>query len=78
MDSHWIKILHGANGISKNDMDFIARDYYNMANQDPNIVGIIGYFWPSGFDLNGSIGARNLPIHVIEEYKQIGRNITGK
>lgn len=78
MDAHWIKNFHGSSGISKNDMDFIARDYYNMANQDTSVVGIIGYFWPSGFDFKNSIGARNLPEHILDEHKNIGKVITGK
>lgn len=78
MDAHWIKVLHGSSGISKNDMDFIARDYYNIANSDTSIIGILGYFWPSGFDINKSIGTRNLPSHVLNEHKKIGKSITGK
>jgi len=78
MDGHWIKLLHGTSGISKNDMDFIARDYYELANSDTTIIGILGYFWPSGFDVKKSIGTRNLPDHVLEEHQQIGRTITGK
>jgi hypothetical protein len=78
MDAHWIKILHGSSGISKNDMDFIARDYYNLANNDTNVIGILGYFWPSGFDIKKSVGARHLPDHVKEEHIKIGKAITGK
>ncbi|MBA2613064.1 MAG: hypothetical protein H0U95_13930 [Bacteroidetes bacterium] len=77
-DTHWIKILHGSAGISKNDMDFIAREYYKFANTDTSIVGILGYFWPSGFDKKGSTGARGLPNHVKKEYEKIGKAITGK
>lgn len=78
MDAHWIKILHGSSGISKGDMDFIARDYYNMANADTTIIGIIGYFWPSGFDVKKSVGTRHLPNNVLDEHKRIGKSITGK
>ena len=78
MDSHWIKILHGSSGISQSDMDVVARDYYHLANNDPSVAGIVGYFWPSGFDLTGSVGARNLPDNVKSEYSRIGRQITGK
>ncbi len=77
-DAHWIKILHGSAGISKNDMDVIAREYYKFANTDTCIAGILGYFWPSGFDRKGSIGARELPKHVKKEYEKIGKAITGK
>lgn len=78
MDAHWIKILHGSSGISKGDMDFIARDYYKIANSDTSIIGIIGYFWPSGFDVKKSIGTRHLPSNVLDEHKRIGKSITGK
>ena len=78
MDTHWMKNFHGSVGISKNDMDYIAREYYNMANSDTTVVGILGYFWPSGFDFKNSVGARHMPEHVIEEYELIGKTITGK
>ncbi|MCG8577361.1 MAG: hypothetical protein MI810_20940 [Flavobacteriales bacterium] len=78
MDAHWIKNFHGSSGIGKNDMDFIARDYYKMANTDTSIIGILNYFWPSGFDFKSSIGSRHLPKHVLDEHKMIGRTITGK
>ena len=78
MDSHWIKLFHGSGGIAKTDLDFIARDYYQMANADTSIIGILGYFWPSGFDIKGSTGARHLPVNVLEEYQNIGKVITGK
>ncbi len=78
MDAHWIKILHGSSGISKNDMDFIARDYYKFANSDTTIIGVLGYFWPSGFDIRNAVGARHLPNHVLDEHVRIGKSITGK
>ena len=78
MDAHWIEEIHGVYGINKLDMAGIARDYYEFANGDISIVGIIGYFWPSGFDLYNSVGARHLPTAVMEEYKSIGKAITGK
>jgi len=78
LDAHWIKILHGSSGISKVDMDFIARDYYNIANADTSIIGILGYFWPNGFDIKKSVGARSLPQNVLDEHQRIGKSITGK
>ncbi len=56
MDAHWIEFLHGNAGITENDMATIARDYYKIANSDTTIVGIIGNFWPSGLDVNSSVG----------------------
>lgn len=78
MDAHYIKDYHGALGVKEKKMDLVARDYYNLANADTMVVGILGYFWPNGFDIETSVGARNLPEHVREEHKRIGRAITGK
>jgi hypothetical protein len=78
MDAHWLKLFHGSAGISKKDMDVVARDYYNFANSDTTVVGLLGYFWPSGFDFKNSVGARNLPTEVKNEYVRIGKEITGK
>lgn len=78
MDSHWIDYFHGSAGIAMQDMDVIARDYYQMANTDTTVIGVLGYHWPSGFDLKRTIGARDLPMHVKEEYVNIGKHITGK
>ena len=78
MDAHWIKTFHGSSGISKGDLDFIARDYYNFANSDTTIIGVLSYFWPSGFDIKKSIGTRHLPSNVLDEHKRIGKSITGK
>lgn len=78
MDSHWIKVLHGSAGIAKQDMDVIARDYYNLANSDTTVIGIVGYFWPGNFEVKNSLGARNLPENVQKEYERIGKQITGK
>ena len=78
LDSHWLKLFHGSAGIAKEDMDVIAREYYNIANNDTSIIGMVGYFWPSEFDIKNSIGARNLPQNVKDEYVKIGKKITGK
>ncbi|MFK8038791.1 MAG: hypothetical protein AB8B74_10910 [Crocinitomicaceae bacterium] len=78
LDSHWIKIAHGSSGIAKADMDVVARDYYNMANEDTTVIGILGYYWPNGFEFKGALGARGLPDNVQVEYQQIGKSITGK
>lgn len=78
MDAHWIKYLHGHFGIREKELDVVARDYYLLANSDTSIVGILGYFWPSGFDSDEAIGARHLPQNVKDEHQQIGKAITGK
>ncbi len=78
MDAHFIKFAHGSSGISKNDMDFIARAYYNIANADTVVVGILGYHWPNGFEFKSALGARGFPDHVLKEHQMIGKTITGK
>ena len=78
LDAHYIKFAHGSQGINKNEMDIVARDYYNIANADTSIIGLLGYHWPSGFEFKKSIGARDLPKHVKDEHEKIGRIITGK
>jgi hypothetical protein len=78
LDSHWIKNLHGSAGMSRYEMDAVARDYYEVANSDTSIIGLLGYFLPSGFDSRHSLGARGMPDHVKEEYERLGKAITGK
>ncbi|GLR18414.1 hypothetical protein GCM10007940_30300 [Portibacter lacus] len=78
MDSHFLPLYHRLGGIKKSTLDEVARNYYALADSDEMVVGIIGYFWPSGFDLENSTGARGLPQHVKNEYIRIGKAITGK
>lgn len=78
MDAHHLKFAHGSNGIGRRDMDLVARSYYNLANQDLDVIGLIGYHWPSGFDFKRAVGTRGLPKHVQDEHRRIGKAITGK
>ncbi|NOQ73505.1 MAG: hypothetical protein GQ574_15980 [Crocinitomix sp.] len=78
LDAHYIPFAHGSSGISKLDMDVVARNYYKLANAETDVVGMIGYHWPSGFDFASAIGARGLPSNVLSEHKRIGKAITGK
>lgn len=78
MDSHFIQFAHGSSGIAKADMEGIATQYFSLANNDEDVVAVMGYFWPSGFDAASAIGARDLPDQVKEEYVRIGKSITGK
>lgn len=79
MDSHYIDWAHGDFGkIALNDMDDVSRNYYELAKRDTNVIGIIGYFWPNGFDFPEALGARGMPEHVKAEYKRIGKEISGK
>lgn len=79
MDTHYINWAHGdASGIALDEMKDVATNYYNLAKSDTSVVTMIGYFWPNGFDIENSIGARGMPQAVQEEYRRIGHEITGK
>ncbi len=79
MDTHYISVLHGDyGGISLNEMKEVANSYYELAKSEPKTIAVIGYFWPSGFDVPSSIGARNMPYSVQENYQRIGKEISGK
>lgn len=78
LDAHYIPFAHGSSGIAKSDMDQVARNYYQLANSETAVVAMLGYHWPSGFDIPSAIGTRHLPEHVKEEHQRIGKAITGK
>lgn len=78
MDAHHIPVLHNFYGISKKQLGNIARSYYDIANSNENIQGILGYHWPSGFDIKSTTGARDLPEYVQSQYESIGKTITEK
>lgn len=79
MDTHYISSLHGdLGGIALNEMDGVANSYFELAKSEPKTIAILGYFWPSGFDNPESIGARNMPEMIKENYIQIGKEITNK
>lgn len=79
LDSHYIDWAHGDFGnIDLIQMDEVAINYYELAKSDEKVVGILGYFWPNGFDFSESIGARGMPENVKMEYEKIGKEITQK
>jgi hypothetical protein len=79
MDAHYIRTLHGDyGGIELDEMQEVANSYYELAKLEPKTVALIGYFWPSGFDNPGSVGARNMPQKVKENYIRIGNEIIRK
>ena len=75
MDAWWSAALHGNEGLAPADMAQVAENYYQMAQADPDAVGIVGFYWPS-FD--EGTGARDLPGDVKWTYWSIGSRITGK
>lgn len=78
MDAHYLSFAHGAYGIALEDMGIVARNYYNLANSETDVVALIGYHWPSGFDFSEAIGSRAFPDSILNEHRSIGRAITGK
>src|SRR5680860_132797 len=74
MDSHYIPKIHGDwAGIQLHEMKDVARSYYQLAKSDSNVIALLGYFWPNGFDVPESIGARGMPVPVVEEYVRMGK-----
>jgi hypothetical protein len=79
MDTHFMSSFHNdIGGIELNEMYEVANNYYELAKSEPKTIAIIGYFWPSGFDLPNSIGARNMSQSIKENYIRIGKEITNK
>ena len=77
MDGYWGRDLHALRypGISPT-MKNIARDWYNVALNDPDAV-LLGVFrWPN---LSAAAkGSKEFPCSVLLEHVAIGRAITGK
>ena len=79
MDTHYIDWAHtDFGGITKEELKGVATSYYELAKSEEKAIGILGYFWPNGFDIEGSLGARGLPQSVKDEYVRIGKEISGK
>ncbi len=78
MDSHFIKEVHqDLANINIEDMKAVANAYYTMAKRE-KAIALLGYFWPNGFDAQNAVGARGMPSKVLDNYKRIGKEITGK
>lgn len=79
MDAHYIDWAHnGFGGIQLSEMGLVADNYMSLASSQSNTVGIIAYFWPSGFDDPNAIGGRGMPTNIQDKYVEIGKAITGK
>lgn len=62
-------------GLGPADMGPTIQSYYELAAGDADVIGLIGYLWPSGFDNPSSLGARNLPGPVRDLMKDQGSKI---
>lgn len=79
MDTHHIQSIHQDQAsIELDEMEQVAQSYYELALSEEQVIAIIGYFWPSGFDNPSSTGARAMPTNVMQKYQEIGQRITGK
>ncbi len=79
LDAHFILGLHfDYGGIAESEMKNVATSYYDLAQSDPDVIGLLGYFWPGGFDDPSAKGARELPQNAKDEYIRIGKMITSK
>lgn len=79
LDSHYINWAHGDfSNIELTQMNIVAENYYELAKSNEKVIGMLGYFWPNGFDIPESLGARGMPQNVKMEYERIGKEITGK
>ena len=74
MDTQW-RTYYGAAGIQPEGMAFVAQSTLRVAVQTPEVVGVLGYLWPGGFDLPDQKGARELPESVQAVYRDIGHAV---
>ncbi len=78
MDAQWLP-FYGQAGYKEADMKTVASNYAYLAQiERTDVVGMLGYLWPGGLDDPAQKGARELPASVINEYRRIGRQMTGK
>ncbi len=78
LDANYISTFHTDGEISETDMTSVATSYYDLAESDPDVIALLGYVWPSGFDDPTAKGARELPQNAKDEYIRIGKRITKK
>ena len=63
-DTQWVPSYETDFGISPLKMGPTFDSYYELAASDPDVIGLLGYLWPAGFDGPKALGARNLPSAV--------------
>jgi hypothetical protein len=74
MDGYWDSAHTAAFG-SINSMKNVAREYYDVAHNDPGAI-LLGIFtWPQ---MSGLTTSRDFPCFVLSEHRDIGREITLK
>lgn len=76
LDAQWVPDYRES-GLEPVSMGKVAQNYHRFATQDPDVVALIGYAWPTTDEITGLIGARDLPPAVIDAYREIGARIVG-
>lgn len=76
-DAQWYP-FYGDAGFSQDAMAAIGTAYYNLAANDPDIIGLIAYLWVSAFDDPLQVGMRDMSAAAKAEYSRIGKLISGK
>lgn len=77
-DGWWDPMLHGRTGLTTEDMDEIAIEYFQFANSEPLVIGIFVFLWNANEWTNeGVLGTRDM-IKVSNVYTGIGCAITSK
>ncbi len=77
MEGRWLPEYDVA-GFAPSDMAAVATSYYILAHTQPDVIGIMVYLWPGGFDKITELGSRELPTSVQATQAVIGRSISGK
>src|SRR3989344_4916458 len=73
MNAWW----HPSNPFSKEEMAMVAKNYYELAKADPDVIGINAWVWGGYEENRGWVGTRDLPQVVRDAHKAIGNEITG-
>ncbi len=74
MDAQWLPYYR----YPATAMAVVATRYYKLAKSDVDVVAMLGYLWPGGFDDVQQLGTRELPPNVLMEHQRIGKIISGK
>ncbi len=77
LDAWWTP-EHGDAGLQPDDMAEVARNYWQMAADDPDAVAMVGFHWSAPPGAAGAAGAGDLPETVGWVYRRIGSEITNK
>src|SRR3989344_2187936 len=65
------------NRFSQEEMATVAKNYYELAKSDPDVIGINAWVWGGYEEDRGWVGTRDLPQVVRDAHKAIGNEITG-